>query len=110
MNKHKKYGFKGKVWKYKGPAGWYFVTLPQRLSKIIRGIHGFSEEGWGRLKATALVGRCKWQTAIWYDTKAINYILPIKASIRKREEISAGSSIRVILYMQVEDSEFSPFG
>ncbi len=104
--KQKKYSFKGKVWKYKGLAGWHFVTLPRRLSKTIRKIHGLSEEGWGRLKANASVGRCKWQTAIWYDTKAISYVLPIKAFIRKTERLGAGSSITVVLRLQVEDSKF----
>ena len=53
--KPKKYSFKGKVWKYKGHAGWYFVTLPRMLSKTIRQSHGLSEEGWGRLRADASI-------------------------------------------------------
>lgn len=105
--KHKKYSFKGKVWKYKGPASWYFVTLPRKLSKTIRKTHGLSEEGWGRLKTNASVGRCEWQTAIWYDTKAISYVLPIKASIRQKECIGSGSSVTVILRLQVEDLKFN---
>ncbi|MGE3759831.1 MAG: DUF1905 domain-containing protein [Pseudobdellovibrionaceae bacterium] len=107
--KMKKYSFKGKVWKYKGPTGWYFVTLPRSLSKTIRKIHGLSEEGWGRLKANAAIGNCKWQTAIWHDSKAMSYLLPIKASVRKATGISSGSSISVILYLQYENPKFSLF-
>ncbi|MCC6278535.1 MAG: DUF1905 domain-containing protein [Oligoflexia bacterium] len=102
-SKLKKYGFKGKVWKHKGPASWHFVTLPQALSKIIRKTHGISEEGWGRLRTTALVGGYKWKTAIWYDTKAVSYILPLKASVRKKLEIQAGSAITVSLFLQYEE-------
>ena len=104
--KLKKYGFKAKVWKYKGPAGWYFVTLPRKLSMTIRKNHGLSEEGWGRLKANASIGKCKWQTAIWFDSKAGGYLLPIKASVRKAADVDAGSSISVSLQLVTEDSRF----
>lgn len=105
--KLKKYSFKGKLWKYKGPAGWYFVTLPRKLSTSIRKNHGLSEEGWGRLKAIASIGDCKWQTAIWFDSKAVSYLLPIKASVRKAAEIDTGSSTLVTLQLQSEDLRFS---
>lgn len=102
----KKYSFKGKVWKYKGPAGWYFVTLPKNLSKTIRQHHGLSEEGWGRLKANASIKDCKWQTAIWFDSKFMSYLLPIKASVRRTAKLDTGSSISVTLHLQSEDSRF----
>jgi hypothetical protein len=104
--KQKKYSFKGKVWKYKGPAGWYFVTLPSKLSKTIRKTHGLSEEGWGRLKANASIGDSKWQTAIWFDSKALSYLLPIKASVRKIVGIESGSTVAVILHLDAEVSRF----
>lgn len=100
--KLKKYSFKAKVWKYKGPAGWYFVTLPRKLSMTIRKNHGLSEEGWGRLKANASIDDCKWQTAIWFDSKAKSYLLPIKASVRKTAKIDAGSTISVLLQLDSE--------
>lgn len=105
-SKQKKYNFKGKVWKYEGAAGWYFVTLPQSLSRAIRKSHGLSEEGWGRLKANASIKDCNWQTAIWFDSKAKSHLLPIKASVRKVVKISIGSSISVTLHLQKEDSKF----
>lgn len=93
-----KYFFKSKVWKYKGKASWYFVTLPKKLSISIRKSQGLSEEGWGRLKTTAQVGQLKWSTAIWYDTKASSYLLPLKSEIRKKENIKADASIEVELF------------
>lgn len=98
-SKQKKYRFKGEVWKYKGHAGWHFVTLPKKLSVTIRKNHGFSEEGWGRLKAKAFTGDSEWQTAIWFDTKAESYLLPVKASVRKANGIKSGVEILVILQL-----------
>lgn len=104
MKAKKKYSFKAKVWKYKGPAGWHFVTLPRKLSKTIREAHGLSEEGWGRLKADALIKKCKWDTAIWFDSKAKSYLLPIKASVRKSVEIDVGDLILVALSLSKDFS------
>lgn len=101
--KLRKYVFKSKVWKHKGTAGWHFVTVPLRMTKTIRKIHGLSEEGWGRLKATASIGEVKWQTAIWFDTKANGYLLPIKAPIRRKLKAAQGSSFTVYLFLLPEE-------
>jgi hypothetical protein len=98
-----KYKFKSKVWKYKGAAGWYFVSLPKALSKKIRTQHGLSEEGWGRLKTAAQLGTSQWTTAIWFDTKSNCYLLPIKALVRKKEKIEIDSNVNVILQMEPEE-------
>lgn len=95
-----KYKLKAKVWKYKGAGGWHFITLPKGLSEKIRRKHGLSEEGWGRLKTTASIGEAKWNTAIWFDSKFQSYLLPIKSSVRKTENIGAGISVTVELNFQ----------
>lgn len=101
--KKQNYGFKGKVWKYQGTSGWFFVTLPKRLASTIRKNHGVSEEGWGRLKVEAAVEDHGWKTAIWFDTKAKSYLLPIKASVRKAVGIRQGATIEVKLSLQEEN-------
>jgi hypothetical protein len=101
--KAKSYGFKSKIWKYKGPASWHFVTLPKGLAIKIRKNHGYSEEGWGRLQVAAQVGESNWKTAIWYDSKAKSYLLPIKAPIRKVQNIKLGKIVQVTLFIQEEN-------
>lgn len=98
--KIKKYKFKGKVWMHKGPAGWHFVTLPKMLAKKIRINHGLDEEGWGRLKTKAVIGKSKWQTAIWFDSKFQSYLLPVKSEIRSREQIDSGDKVSVKLSLE----------
>lgn len=97
------YTFKSKLWKYQGPAGWYFVTLPKLLSKKIRKIHQNSEEGWGRLKSEATIGKTSWKTSIWFDTKADAYLLPIKAEVRKKESMQEGSQTQITLHINFEN-------
>lgn len=97
-----KYTFRARIWRYKGKAAWYFVTLPKPLSKKIRLNFGTSEEGWGRLKTSAKIGQTQWKTAIWFDTKAGSYLLPLKAFIRKSEALKLNKMVKVTL--QLDDT------
>jgi hypothetical protein len=80
--------FQAQPWRYSGQAGWYFVSLPLEMAQEIRTLVGWQEEGWGRLKVKARVGKTTWETAIWFDTKAQTYLLPLKASIRTAEGLN----------------------
>ncbi len=94
-----KYSFKGKPWRYTGPAGWHFISLPNKLSKEIRSSFQSNEEGWGRLKATAKIGNSEWETAIWFDTKKNTYLLPLKLEIRKKENLKVDETIAVAVWI-----------
>ncbi|MES2812746.1 MAG: DUF1905 domain-containing protein [Bacteroidota bacterium] len=89
------YNFSAKIWQYNGPNGWYFVSLPESISKEIRDNLKWQEEGWGRLKATAKINTQEWKTAIWFDTKANTYLLPLKAEIRKKCNLEKNQVIEV---------------
>jgi hypothetical protein len=93
------YKFTAKTWAFGGPGSWYFVSLPLDFSKEIRENLKSEELGWGRLKATAKIGRTEWRTAIWFDTKLKTYLLPLKASIRKIERITAEQTITIYIWV-----------
>lgn len=76
------------------------MTVPKTLAARIRKRHASSEEGWGRLKAVARIGKTKWETAIWFDSKAGSYLLPIKASVRKAEVVDEKTPVRVTLTLK----------
>lgn len=94
-----KYEFSARTWQHSPPGGWHFVSLPADMAKEIRENFGWQEEGWGRLKATAEIGISVWKTAIWFDTKHQTYILPLKAEIRKKEEIEPDKNIKIIIWI-----------
>ena len=71
--------------------------MPITLSNKIRKAHQESEEGWGRLKANAIINKTKWDTAIWFDSKMKCYLLPLKAQIRKKEGLTDGSEVKASL-------------
>ena len=94
-----KFEFTSAVWQYSSPGGWYFISVPKKLSKEMRDYFKDEEEGWGRLKAIAKIGNTEWETAIWFDTKASAYLLPLKSEIRKKEKLIAGKKIEAILWI-----------
>jgi len=94
-----KYQFNARLWAYGGPSSWYFISLPDDLSKEIRENLKSAEEGWGRLKATAKIGSTEWKTAIWFATKRKTYLLPLKAEIRKKEQVEVGEEIKICIWV-----------
>jgi hypothetical protein len=87
--------FDGKIWYWRGPAPWYFVTVPTIQSDALEAISGFVTYGWGMIPATVRVGKTEWKTALW--PKDGGYILPIKASVRKAESLEEGDQVVVFL-------------
>jgi hypothetical protein len=94
-----KYKFAASPWQYQGPGGWHFVSLPKNLAMEIRNALKSEEEGWGRLKAIAQIGNSEWKTAIWFDTKLNTYLLPLKAEIRKKENLIIDKEVEIILWI-----------
>lgn len=88
-----KYDFTGKLWKHSSNGGWFFISLPFDTSKEIRDHLQWQEEGWGRMKAKAVINEQQWETSIWFDKKKNTYILPIKAIIRKTLLLKEGMII-----------------
>lgn len=91
------YAFSAEIWKYSGPNGWYFVSLPTDIALEIRENLKWQEEGWGRMKATAKIGKSEWDTAIWFDKKHETYLLPLKAEIRKKEKLELDEKYNIII-------------
>ena len=94
------YKFSARAYQYSSSeemCGWTFVSLPKELSVEIRARYKHMEEGWGRMKVTAKIGGSEWQTAIWFDTKQDTYLLPVKAKIRKQENVVLNEDVQVII-------------
>ncbi|MBX2890987.1 MAG: DUF1905 domain-containing protein [Saprospiraceae bacterium] len=94
-----KYEFLAKMWQYAGPNGWYFVSLPTDMALEIRENLKWQEEGLGRMKARAKIGKSQWDTAIWFDKKHNTYLLPLKAEIRKKEVLESDDEISIMIWI-----------
>lgn len=87
--------FRGPIWYWRGPAPWYFVTVPEAECQALEAIAGAVTYGWGMIPADVQVGKTRWTTALWPKDGA--YIVPLKASVRKAEAIEEGDTVTVQL-------------
>lgn len=89
--------FDGKIWFWKGPAPWYFVTVPAKQSRDLKAISGFVTYGWGVIPVHVRIGNTEWETSLF--PKDGLYLVPIKASVRKAEKLEEGD--KVTLHLEV---------
>lgn len=87
--------FSGAVWYWRGPAPWYFVTVPADVAEDLKSMSSFVTYGWGMIPATVRIGSTQWQTALW--PKDGSYIVPIKALVQRAEEIGEGDEVALSL-------------
>lgn len=87
--------FTGTILFWKGPAPWFFVTVPEEQSRDLKAISGFVTYGWGVIPVDVRIGKTEWQTSLF--PKDGRYLVPIKASVRKAEKLEAGDTVTVRL-------------
>lgn len=78
-------------------GNWTFVSLPKKDAEVIKKSYGAHSRGWGSLRVEVQSGKSKWKTSIFPDKRSSTYILPVKADIRRCEEINVGDKIKVSL-------------
>lgn len=87
--------FDGEIWYWRGPAPWYFVTVPLNECEALKVIAGAVTYGWGMIPANVRIGKTVWVTSLW--PKDGSYIVPIKASVRNAEQLEVGDRVTVQL-------------
>ncbi len=87
--------FIGKVWFWRGPAPWFFVTVPEGESGDLKEVLRMVTYGWGMIPVVARIGKTEWKTSMW--PKDGRYILPLKTTVREAEKIEEGDEVKVCL-------------
>ncbi|MFD3163957.1 DUF1905 domain-containing protein [Herpetosiphon sp. NSE202] len=85
----------GPIWFWKGPAPWYFVTVPEEESRMIKAIAGLVTYGWGVIPAQVQIGKTRWSTSL--IPKDGLYLVPIKKPIRLAEQLNEGDEVTLQL-------------
>ena len=83
--------FSGEIWYWRGPAPFYFVTVPEELSRDIEAIANEVSYGWGMIPVSVTLGASTWQTSLW--PKDGRYVVPIKTAVRRAEAVDEGRSV-----------------
>ena len=87
--------FNGTIWFWKGPAPWYFVTVPAKQCRDLKAISGSVTYGWGLIPVHVRIGTTEWKTSLF--PKDGGYILPINTGVRKAETLAEGDNVTVLL-------------
>ena len=87
--------FHGTILFWKGPAPWFFVTVPEEQSRELKAISGLVTYGWGVIPVHVRIGKTEWTTSLF--PKDGRYLVPIKASVRKAEKLAEGDAVTVQL-------------
>lgn len=87
--------FSGTIWFWRGPAPWYFVTVPAQQCRDLRAISSSVSYGWGVIPVQVRIGKTVWTTSLF--PKDGSYIVPIRASARKAEGLEEGDDVTVQL-------------
>ena len=87
--------FEGPIWVWKGPAPFYFVTVPAKGSDDLKAIQRSITYGWGVIPVKVRINETEWTTSLFPKDGA--FIVPIKAAVRRAEKLEEGDTARVRL-------------
>ncbi len=87
--------FTGKIWYWRGPAPFYFVTVPAEQSSDIKAVSNLVTYGWGVIPVHAQIGGTEWKTSLF--PKDGLYLVPLKDAIRKAEGLAEGDVVTIWL-------------
>jgi hypothetical protein len=87
--------FDGEIIYWRGPAPFFFVTVPSEQSADIKAISNFVTYGWGVIPVQARIGETEWKTSLF--PKDGRYLVPIKTSVRKAEKLEEGDTVNIYL-------------
>lgn len=87
--------FTSKIIYWRGPAPWFFVAMPAKQSRELKAVSSLVTYGWGVIPVHVRIGKTEFTTSLF--PKDGRYLVPIKASVRKAENIEKGDKVTVRL-------------
>lgn len=94
MSKQTSYTMTEKVVLWSGDmAAWHFVAITKSVGQEVKQKFQKNHRGFGSIPVTVTVGKTTWQTSIFPDKYSGSYLLPLKAAVRKKEDIEAGEML-----------------
>lgn len=83
------------MWFWRGPAPWYFITVPEEECSDLEATSAFVSYGWGMIPVTVQIRATEWTTSLF--PKDGRYLVPVKASVRRAERLGEGETVVVLL-------------
>jgi hypothetical protein len=90
-----RFRFTAEVWRHTGEAAWHFLTLPSDVADEIEFLSADQRRGFGSVRVRVRIGSTEWSTSVFPDSARGSYVLPVKASVRRAEDLHDGTSTEV---------------
>ena len=91
--------FSAKIWYWRGPSPYYFVTVPAKHCRNLKAIAEVVTYGWGMIPVKAQIGETEWTTSLF--PKEGRYVVPLKDMVRKKEDLNEGDRVTVLLAVRL---------
>jgi hypothetical protein len=85
--------FRATVVEWRGPAPFFYARMPMEVSAEIAAVKRAASYGWGAIPVTAQIGEVSFTTSLF--PKDGTYLLPLKAAVRRRLEVTVGDEVAV---------------
>ena len=90
--------FEAEMIYWRGPAPFFFVSVPADLATEIGRVARRVSYGWGMIAVGAEISRVRFTTALF--PKDGTYFLPVKTKVREKANITAGDVVAVEMTVQ----------
>lgn len=98
-----RYEFTADLWEWAARPNWFFVAVPEDATDDIDAEFGSRAAGWGSIKVEVNVGSTTWETSMFPDEQRGCFVLPVKASVRRAEDLHEGGPVHIYLRVRTED-------
>ena len=98
--------FSGELFQWRGPAPYYFVTVPERASVELRSVSSGISYYRGMIRVQARIGDTEWATSLW--PKDGRYVVPVKDMVRKPLGLADGDTVTIQLTVDAATLDKGP--
>ena len=85
--------FTAELFEWRGPAPFFWLSLPSDASDYVRAEAAEASYGWGAIPVCVQIGRTEWETSLL--PRDGGYVLPVKKDVRARERAAEGDMVTV---------------
>jgi hypothetical protein len=81
------------AWRPSDASGWHFLPVDPPVATEIRYAALGLANSFGAVHVTATIGATRWKTSLFPHKETGGYLLPLKADIRRLENIVPGTEV-----------------
>ena len=90
-----RFKFRTEIIEWRGPAPFFYAPVPQEHVEELRRAAKVASYGWGVVPVEAKIAGVTFTTSLF--PKGDTYLLPLKADVRRKTNITVGDEISVVM-------------